>query len=180
MFIARNFGAVDEGAIYRSGRLHPFLLERTLVEHGIDVVIDLDEDEHEDVAAGRETLERLGIRHLRFEGLHGSGRGDPAIYVDAMGALLAARREGKQVLVQCAAGSERTGALVAMYRMLYEGWSGDRAYQEYLDYRAHAPSELKLSRWMSEYLETVVRGLEARGLLDRHPQPLPRFGPQDA
>lgn len=179
MFIPRNFGVVEEGAIYRSGQLHRALLERTLEQHRIDVVIDLEKDDPRDVheAAEREVVERLGIRHVQLEELSGSGRGDPQDYVDALAALVEARREGKRVLVHCAAGSQRTGALVAMYRMLYEGWDGERAYEEYLDYRSRPPGEPKLSRWMSENLETVVSGLESRGLLERRPDPLPHFGP---
>ena len=178
-FIPRNFGVVEEGAIYRSGQLHRALIERTLEKHAIDVVIDLDSDqpgdEHE--AAEREVVERLGIRHAQFRGLSGSGRGDPQDYVDAIAVLLEARAEGKRVLVHCAAGAQRTGALVAIYRMLYEGWDGARAYDEYLDYRARPPSDPRLSLWMNENLATIASGLESRGLLDRRPEPLPRFAP---
>jgi protein tyrosine/serine phosphatase len=179
MFLPRNFGVVEEEAIYRSGQLHRALLERTLEKHAIDVVIDLDKDQHDDEheAVEREVVERLGIRHAQFRGLNGSGTGDPQDYVDAIAVLLEERAKGKRVLVHCASGSQRTGAFVAIYRMLYEGWDGDRAYGEYLGYRAYPPREPKLSLWMNENLAGIANGLVSRGLLDRPPEPLPRFAP---
>lgn len=179
MFFARNWGVVDEGHVYRSGQLHRFLLERTLKEHGIDVVIDLarDNPDDEDAAAERRIVKDLGLTFVQLDTLDGSGRGDPEDYVKAMGALLDARAEGKQVLLHCAAGSERTGALVAMYRMLYQDWDGDRAYEEYLSYRHRLPDEPKLSRWMTENLPTVMRRLQEEGRLDPAHGPPPKFGP---
>jgi protein-tyrosine phosphatase len=182
MFFPRNFGVVEEGAIYRSGQLDAFLVERTLEKHGIDLVIDLARDDPADgdERAEKEAVARLGIRQVQVQSLDGSGAGDPQDYVTAMEALLAARKADQQVLVHCAAGSERTGALVAMYRMLYQGWEGDRAYEEYLSYRASEPKTPKLSKWMHEHLPQVVQGLVEKGLLDPPPQALPEFGPYRA
>jgi protein-tyrosine phosphatase len=97
--------------------------------------------------------------------------------VEALAGLLEARRQGEQVLVHCSAGSERTGLLVAFYRMLYQGWSGDRAYREYLDFRAHPPPKPKVSRYVRENWGTVARGLARRGWLDERPSPPSGFGP---
>ena len=38
-----------------------------------------------------------------------------------------------------AAGSKRTGAVVALYRMLFEGWSDERASLVYLGHRNRPP-----------------------------------------
>lgn len=179
IFFPRNFGVVEEGEIYRSGQLSRFLLERTLKEHGIDLVIDLARDDADDPdeAAQREIVKDLGIEMVQVQSLDGSGAGDPEDYVTAMKALLDARARDQQVLVHCAAGSERTGALVALYRMLYQGWDGDRAYEEYLGYRASEPEVPRLSRWMREHLPRIVQRLHEEGRLPEVPAALPAFGP---
>jgi protein tyrosine/serine phosphatase len=38
------------------------------------------------------------------------------------------------VYVHCAGGRHRTGALIAIYRMTYEGWTADQAYREMRQY----------------------------------------------
>lgn len=179
MFVPRNFGVVEEGRIYRSGQLSRFLLERTLEEHGIDLVIDLARDDGDDAdeEAQREIVKTMGLEMLQVQSLDGSGAGDPEDYVTAMKALLDARAQDQQVLVHCAAGSERTGAMVALYRMLYQGWDGDRAYEEYLSYRASEPEVPRLSRWMRENLPRIVQRLHEEGRLDQVPATLPAFGP---
>ena len=39
--IPKRWGVVEAGSIYRSGQLHPALIERVLVDHDIGVIVDL-------------------------------------------------------------------------------------------------------------------------------------------
>lgn len=52
--------------------------------------------------------------------------------VAALRAIRAARRHGA-VLVHCEHGADRTGAVIALYRMIYQGWSRPRAITEMID-----------------------------------------------
>ncbi len=177
MFIPRRLGAVEEGLIYRSAQLHRRLIEDVLVEKGIRVIVDMAPDDADDPDAEveREVAERLGIRKVDLLTLDGSGRGDPADYVRALGEMLRAKREDTPILVHCAAGTQRTGALVAMYRMLYQGWDGPRAYAEYMTYRRNRPDRGHIEAYLDAHLPRIVKDLTRQGLLDAAPDPLPVF-----
>ena len=41
LFFPKNWGVVEDGRIYRSGRIHRRLIQDTLADHGIEVVVDL-------------------------------------------------------------------------------------------------------------------------------------------
>ena len=75
------------------------------------------------------------------------------------------------VLVHCQHGADRTGTLLAAYRMVIQGWPRDKAITEMLDggYGYHAI-------WgnLITLLENLdVAGLRARLREDMEPQPLP-------
>lgn len=137
LFQPRKWGVVEADGFYRSGQIHGRIVERVLREHGIDLIVDLASggprgDPHE--AAERAAAQRLGIRRLELS-IPGDSRGASDDYATALAELVRARRAGEQVLVHCNAGRERTGTLVAMYRMLVSGWDGPRAYAESARYR---------------------------------------------
>jgi protein tyrosine/serine phosphatase len=54
-------------------------------------------------------------------------------YEDIVNALKVIRDAEKPVLVHCLHGSDRTGAVVAAYRMVFEGWSKEAAIKEFLN-----------------------------------------------
>jgi protein tyrosine/serine phosphatase len=182
LFYPRNFGVVEEGFLYRSGQIHPRIVEDVLREHGIDLVIDLARDDPRAASARAElaAVEALGIRKLDLPGLDGYGVGRLDAYAAALEALARARYQGDQVLVHCSAGSERTGAAIALYRMLFQGWSGERAYAEYLGYRNRPPRHRKLPDYLNRNMARLVSGLVERGVLAERPDPLPVFGPPAA
>ncbi|MDX1653079.1 MAG: tyrosine-protein phosphatase [Brumimicrobium sp.] len=53
-------------------------------------------------------------------------------YDDIVRALKAIEESEKPVLIHCLHGSDRTGAVVAAYRMVYEGWPKEKAIEEFL------------------------------------------------
>jgi protein tyrosine phosphatase (PTP) superfamily phosphohydrolase (DUF442 family) len=178
LFIPKNFAPVDDGRVYRSGLIHRRLIEDTLEENGISTVVDLcgHGPTDPDVAAEREAAARLGIRAVDLPGLGGHGTGDPALYVQAV-AEMARATPDRPVLVHCAGGTERTGAAVAIYRMLFEGWDGVRAYEEYVDFRGRDPENDELVDYLRARLPAVAEGLVRAGVLEEVPSPLPVFGP---
>ena len=59
------------------------------------------------------------------------------------------------VYVHCRRGIDRTGYVVAAYRMIAEGWSFERAYREVL---AHGHSEFYYSGWRASLEELDKKG----------------------
>ena len=178
-FKPRRFGVVQEGAVYRSGQIHPNLIRDVLTTHGIDVIIDLAQDPPHDEAARaeHEAAKALGVRMVSIQGLDGNGIGPVTSYVEALTALIQASRQGEQVLVHCAAGSQRTGAAIAWYRLLVQRWSGPHAYEDFEKYqRWHARNELVVP-YVNRHMGTVATALVKAGLVPSVPDPLPRFGP---
>jgi tyrosine-protein phosphatase SIW14 len=72
---------------------------------------------------------------------------------DIVAALKVLTRPDKPVLVHCWHGSDRTGVVVAMYRMVVQDWSREKAIAELNDpaYGHHAGAYPNIQR----YLETV-------------------------
>lgn len=72
---------------------------------------------------------------------------------DIVAALKVLTRSDKPVLVHCWHGSDRTGVVVAMYRMVVQGWPRGKAIAELNDpaYGHHAGAYPNIRR----YLETV-------------------------
>jgi protein tyrosine/serine phosphatase len=171
----KRFGVVIDNALYRSGRIHPSLLPKVLDQYRIDDIVALT---YPGSAPEYQAFEAAlaadrGIRFERF-GLDGDGTGDPATLVDALVAIHAAVGRGEHVLVQCAAGSERTGAIVYLYRTLVLGGAADAAYAELLRY-GHRPSRNpKLESFLNANMGYFADALAARGIA-RRPASLPHL-----
>ena len=137
----KRFGVVVPGQVYRSGKLTPAALTKVVREHDIRTVVDLGAwvgDEPERVRARHReaaTAEALGVDLHVFQ-LVGDATGDPQQYVDAL--RIVTDPANQPVLVHCGAGTERTGCLVALYRMHTEGMSLDDAFAE-ADRAGHDP-----------------------------------------
>lgn len=121
---AKNWGVVESGAIYRSGLMQPWQARRVLQENGIGVIVTMNAEDASDpkAVAEKNAAAQLGIPILRFP-MGGDGMeadGGITRHVQAVAAICRARQEGKRVLVQCSAGANRTGGVVAMYELLVE------------------------------------------------------------
>ena len=179
-FKPRRFGVVKQGAIYRSGQIHEALIEDVLREHGIKAIVDLSEDKADDAHANaeRDAAKRLGVRVLQLRDLDGDGIGPPERYMVALERIVESERAGEPILVHCAAGSQRTGAAIAWYRMLVQGWSGPRAFDDFEKYqRWHAKNDV-LVPYINKHTAAVARWLAERGVIARAPDPLPVFEPE--
>lgn len=172
--IPKRLGTVEAGTIYRSGQLSPALVHRTLDRLDVDVVVSLCAEvpglpEHD---AERQAADDLGIERLIFP-LEGDGTGDIASYARAIAAMHEAAQSGRTVLVHCAAGSYRTGGVVAAYRLLVQGESPEAAREEMLEYGWDG------SAILPEYLNAHMRELAERlvrlGVIDEVPEPLPKL-----
>lgn len=169
----KRFGVVEEGLIYRSGQLHPALVERTLRDRGIEVIVDLDPDDTPEARAESLAADRLGIEHRLFP-LVGDGTGDIEQYAQAILRMKSAVEAGEPVLVHCSAGTYRTGGVVAMYRVLLEGWTPERARAEMIEYDWKSRDRI-LPAYLNRNMSALAERLVKLGAIERVPDPLPRF-----
>ncbi len=161
LFWPKRWGVVEEGAIYRSGEPLPRAMRRAVKETGVKTIIDLGAHTQgtEEESVAQQSAEELGVTRYRF-GLIGDATGDPNDYVVAL--KLMNDPANQPVWVHCAAGSERTGMLVALHRVIVDGWDADEAYAETHQYDHSDNPYLRemLDRWLPQ-IERAYRTGEA-------------------
>ena len=173
--IPKRWGVVEPGAIYRSGQIHPSLIEKMLKKNHIEVIIAMTGEIPGDPeqAAEEKAAQKLGIELKRFP-LGGDGTGDINNYAQAITTLVEAQKEGKPTLVHCAAGSQRTGGVIAFYRLLFQNEDPQKVYQEMLEFDWHDTPEAPLVPYINEHMEELVQLLQEMGTLTTRPDPLPQ------
>ena len=179
-FIAKRWGAVVPGKVYRSGQITKYMIESILSKHDIDVIIDLTCDNPHDIHQQKEleVARKMGVEHHRFP-LGGDGTGDVRNYAGALKLLAECEREGKPVLVHCSAGAQRTGGVVAAYRILVRKDSPQAAYQEMMDYGWRPKRDLELVPYLNANLGEIAALLAEAGVIDEIPASIPVIGPHD-
>ena len=99
---------------------------QALPKLGIKTVINLRAAD-EDSGAEEYYARQAGLRYFNFPM---EGRGRPAeAEVQAILAVIGAR-ENQPVFVHCKRGKDRTGTIVACYRILHDGWTSEQAIDE--------------------------------------------------
>lgn len=173
-FIVKRFGVVEPGLIYRSGQISKWLIEDTLKQYEIAVVIDLNGievgDPHQPVEI--ETVERLGLELHRVP-LAGNGTGDIRQYAEAIRLMHESTRAGRPVLVHCAAGTQRTGGVVACYRMLVQGKPASEACAEMIRYEWDPEDDRELLEYVNANMGELAELLVKNGVIAEAPNPLP-------
>ena len=127
----RRFEEVVPGCLYRGGQPTPAQLERIVREKGIKTLVNL---RHEDrwlndpkCIFEREYAEKHG---LKFVGL---ALTLPPTEEQVRQALdLIDDEKNWPVLFHCSAGIERSGIIIAIYRIERQGWTNQRALDEML------------------------------------------------
>ena len=173
--LPKRWGEVETGLVYRAGQIHPALVEATLQENGIRKIIDLQYwEEKPGLLAERDAATSLQIEIERFP-LNGNGTGNVQHYVEAILALHQAKTEGVPVLVHCAAGSQRTGGVLAAYRTLVLGISADAAVTEMESYDWDPAKDQILLDYLNEHIAYIAEQLVLGGVIGQVPTPLPYF-----
>lgn len=177
-FTPRNFGAVQAGSLYRSGQISPRMLAPTFTKYGIDTVIFLSGDNlaRDFVRAEIAVCQQMGIERINRP-LAGDGTGHVQKYIDALTDVITARRQGKQVLVHCHTGSQRTGAYFAFHRLLIDGWTPAEAKAELLNYGHDPKDNPKLIPYVNQNLPVIAQALADRGLIAEVRHPMPQLTP---
>jgi protein tyrosine/serine phosphatase len=173
----KRFVEVEEGSIFRSGQISSGLLRDVFVEYDIQMIVDLAgyepkylQHQYEEDRIARE----LGIEHLRLP-LQGNGTGDLRVFALAIAAIDRARREQRPVLVHCTAGSRRSAAVLAIYQLLVEGDAAEDAFQELRRFGASSLARSAMVPFLNSNMDTIARALVELEVIDRVPDPLPRF-----
>jgi tyrosine-protein phosphatase SIW14 len=130
--------------LYRGAqpRQHGF---ETLAKMGIQIVVDLRGDRDGE----REEVTSLGMQYvpMHWECSFPKDR----IFADFL--TLIRKNPGKKIFVHCRVGDDRTGMMIAAYRMADEGWSPKQAMGEMTKYGFSFPHRRLICPRLSEYEE---------------------------
>lgn len=117
-----NFHEVHEGILYRSGQ--PNRKEMlTLESFGVKTLVNLRYRIND-----RREIKGTSLKEFRIK-----MRAQSVDEEDMINGLKAILSSDKIVLVHCLHGSDRTGALIACYRMVVQDWSKEDAINEFLE-----------------------------------------------
>jgi protein tyrosine phosphatase (PTP) superfamily phosphohydrolase (DUF442 family) len=93
---------------------------------GVDIVVNL-RHEPDEIAWERALVQTQGLEYVSIPW---RGRNTPDTALIAKFLELLRANPDKQVFVHCQRGAERTGVMVACYRMSAESWTADQALKE--------------------------------------------------
>lgn len=136
----KNFAEVKKGSIYRSGQLTSWQLARAIDSLGLKTVVCL----HPEAAKTEaEICAAKGVDFV-FLPMPASGLGEREQFEE----ILKTARDPKRrpMLLHCFAGVARTGAAIALLRMIEDGWSIDEALAELRSFERRGRLEPDLER----------------------------------
>src|ERR1700674_3423165 len=122
---------IDKNLIPDFGEVTPTLFRgaqpkehgfEALAMMGVQIVVDLRGDRDKE----REEVTRLGMQYVSMSWQCSFPK--DRIFADFLTLIRA--NPGKKIFVHCRVGDDRTGMMVAAYRMAEEGWSAERAKKE--------------------------------------------------
>ena len=173
-FFPRNFGVVEPGKIYRSGQISERLIEPTLVQNGIRtiVVLSMSGAKPVDVAGEVRAAADLHIDREIFP-LSGDGTGNLDSYAGAVAAIDRAVKQNKPVLVHCVAGAQRTGGVIAAYRLLVQHEPAETALAEMRRFGHDPSANPHLLEYLNDHMSELAQKLVDLGVIDQKPNPIP-------
>jgi len=116
-----NFDTVDSGVLRRGAAPTPAGVAQ-LRDRGIRTIVDL---QNTDDADERAAAVKLGIKYVQIPMRPWPFEPDDAKMIRFLSIVLCP--ENRPVFVHCQFGKDRTGAAVAVYRRVIDGWSADSA-----------------------------------------------------
>jgi tyrosine-protein phosphatase SIW14 len=119
-----NFGRISQ-QLWRGGQPNPVGFEE-LKKMGIDIVVNL-RNETDEIAREHTLVQRQGMQYVSIPW---RGSNNPSIEQIVQFLELLRANPDKKVFVHCQRGAERTGVMVASYRISHDNWSGEQALSE--------------------------------------------------
>jgi protein tyrosine phosphatase (PTP) superfamily phosphohydrolase (DUF442 family) len=163
---------VDPGRVYRSGQMTVAGFRDARDLYGIRTVICLRDDEPDPqvdccLIPGHSTIKEselcraLGLRFVFIAPDLVSRRLVPGRRPEAIERFLEVMDDPASypVLIHCNAGLNRTGILVAVYRMEYQGYSRDEAFRDTLDNGFGRTQCTAANDYITQYILTFEPGL---------------------
>lgn len=119
--LPENFYKVDEG-IYRSSQPSNDEMQ-ALSDMGINVILNL-RNYHDNIKK---------LRNSDIVQIHLPMRALDIRHKDVVRALKILGKAERPILVHCLRGADRTGCVIACYRMVYQDWPKEKAIAEFRD-----------------------------------------------
>jgi hypothetical protein len=179
----KRLRVVTAGKFYRSGCMNAWGLETAIRQHQIRTVINLMEEAPDpdlplhyfatETEKESEICRRLGVRYVNIlvdlVPINQLGRKRPPTidqYLEVMDQAV-----NYPVLLHCKAGLHRTGVLVGVYRMEYEGWSRGEALAEVRRNGFGRFTSTSANQYISQYILHYVPHLRPGSVVERAPTP---------
>lgn len=178
-FVPKRFGVVVPGHIYRSGQISAPLVKRILTKYNIRVIIDLTsaDPNDPDKQAEKQAAVELKIKVLRFT-MSGNGTGDINDYANAVIAIANAEKQNLPVLVHCTAGAQRTGGVIAAYRLLVQKTDPNIVEDEIEKYGCAIDDRPVLRSFVNDNMAELAVRLKRAGVINEIPATMPQI-PRD-
>jgi protein tyrosine phosphatase (PTP) superfamily phosphohydrolase (DUF442 family) len=128
VIVDHRLTVVTSGQVYQSAEMPPQELVRVSQRLGIQTVFDFrgDEDRDPRIVTEQAALRSNGVKYIHLPSSTSPAPQTVASFVHAMQTELAAHHT---VLLHCHDGEGRAVFYSAIYRMEFEGWNNQRAYQ---------------------------------------------------
>lgn len=177
--VPKRFDVVEPGLIYRSGQSSSWVIEDVLKTNHIQKVLAFaDDPDDPDLSAEIAICRNLGIeRHLIP--MSGDGVAPPEAYVDAIAYLLATKAKSQPLLIHCSAGTERTGAVIALYQLLVLNGNPATITHDLIAHGHNPSRNPKLIPHLNQLMPQIADGLAAKGLIPKAPDPIPSLVPSE-
>ena len=118
-----NFHQVNDH-VYRGGQPEPEAWP-VLSKMGVKTVIDLRREDEHSTTAEAQAVAAAGMKYINVP-----MKGVVAPTDEQMARILLALDSQEPVFVHCKRGADRTGAVIACYRIRHDGWKREQAMKE--------------------------------------------------
>lgn len=151
---APRFACVEWGVLYRSGQPGGDALRVLLRRYAIRTVVNLR-------SPGKLRSDPLARQEVAFARDHGIdfinlpyGDPSPKVQVEKFLAIVG-DSASHPVLIHCAVGKERSGVMVAAWRMRTQGWSFDEAFAEMKSFGFNPDEKPNMRRFVERIAEAA-------------------------
>ena len=154
-----NAGNVN-GTLYRGAQPHDSSYA-DLQKLGMNIVVDL-RGESGEVSAEKKAVESLG---MKFVSLPWNGSGLPSHDEILTFFTLLRDNPDKKIFLHCAQGADRTGVMVALYRIAVDHWTPEQAIAEMHEFHYHSFMLPHLAKYVKAFPTTLAADASLAGVI---------------